>query len=165
MRDALGLMSGAISSEILRNLVGLLARGAQEGMQGGRPRFVRACQSCMFTLADKQWKSRTGGREDSIALRNDIAEQAAACVVLVSDSVLNRFVADGQRSGKCPLPAERRAEAVFLLKRLQALRLDDDGNGARRHLRTLHPRLCECVDKGGDDAVRLLAAAAIQAAA
>jgi hypothetical protein len=163
VRDALGLMTGSVDKAVQRALVDVLARGAQEGVRGGRPRFVRACQSCMFVLADSQWSAVVAA--DATTARKNIADQAAACVVHVSDSVLGRFVADGQRAGKCPLPAERRAEAVFLLRRLQALRLRSDGDDdARRHLRTLHPRLCECVDKGGDDAVRLLAAATIQAA-
>jgi hypothetical protein len=158
-RDALGFVTDNVDKEMQTALVGLLARGAQEGMHAGRPKFVRVCQESMFSLAD----ASPGMADRKPDTEKHIAEQAAGCVVKVSDSVLGKFVADGQRAGKCPLPAERRAEAVFLLRRLQALRVSTNGDAdARRHLRTLHPRLCECVDKASDDAVRLLAAATIQ---
>lgn len=153
VREALVFMTGSVDKNAQKELFDVLAQGAEEGMRGCRPKFVRACQSFMFSLA-----------EVSAKVEVNIAEQAAACVVRVSDSVLGRFVADGQRAGKCPLPSERRAEVVFLLRRLQALRLSNSDNDERRHLRTLHSRLCDCSD-GSDEAVRLLAQITMQSAA
>jgi C-terminal region of Mon2 protein/Dimerisation and cyclophilin-binding domain of Mon2/Guanine nucleotide exchange factor in Golgi transport N-terminal len=164
LRDALRRMpgSGSPTTEAAK-LVDLLARGSEEGLRRRRPRFVRSCQSGLFSLADSRWMERTapaGQTELESSIRREIANHAASCVVRVSDSVLGRFVADGKRAGKCPLPAARRAEAVFLLRRLQALRLHADGQDARLHLRTLNARLCECVDTS-DESVRWLARAVL----
>jgi hypothetical protein len=160
LRDALSRMTGNESPiKEAEHLVDLLARGSEEGMRGRRPRFVRACQSSLFSLADARWTEsggfvRDGGNVSGI--RREIADRAAGCVVRISDGVLGRFIADGNRAGKCPLPAERRAEAVYLLRRLQSLRVHADGQDSRLHLRTLNARFCECVDTT-DDAVRGLA--------
>ncbi|KAI0561663.1 Protein Mon2-like protein [Gracilaria domingensis] len=67
--------------------------------------------------------------------------------------VLGQYNADGHRSGKCPLPAGRRAEAVFLLQQLRKMRRTDRW---AQHVTYLYARLCECVDSR-DEAVRWLA--------
>lgn len=160
IRDFLPYLNKATLGKTRESLVELLARGAEEGKTSRRPRFVRACQEYIFNLADQRWaQSRSG------LAKNDIANICARKVTQVSDEILRQFIADGQRAGKCPLPAERRAEVMFLMRKLRNLQafVDDvnsDGPGSKRHMLTLYPRLAECVDVG-DIAVRNVARALI----
>lgn len=134
--------AGCTSIETQRRLVGLLSLGAEEGKASGRPRFVRSCQRRLFSLAEV-------GDE-----KKGIAEESNKCVVEMCGRVLGQFIADGRRAGKCPLPAARRAEAVFLLQQLR--RLNARNGVGQKHLMALYARLCECVDSR-DESVRHLA--------
>lgn len=137
--------AGSTSIETQRRLIGLLSLGAEEGKASGRPRFVRSCQRRLFSLAEE-------GDE-----KKGIVEESNKCVVETCGRVLGQFIADGRRAGKCPLPAARRAEAVFLLQQLRRLNArNGEGGVGKKHLMTLYPRLCECVDSR-DEAVRHLA--------
>lgn len=164
IRDFLPYLNSRTLAKTRENLVELLARGAEEGKTSRRPRFVRACQEYIFNLADQRWsRSRSG------LAKNDIANICARKVTQVSDEILHQFIADGQRAGKCPLPAERRAEVMFLMRKLRNLQAfvseaNSDGQGAKRHMLTLYPRLAECVDVG-DIAVRNFARALIDESA
>lgn len=149
-----------VDDDIASKLIDILVRGGLEGDQLSRPKFAWACQNCLFALADCRWE----GMETDRKIRKTISKQAAMHVIHISDVVLQRFIIDTQRAGKCPLPAVRRAETVSLLIRLRELRFEDEGNGAQYHLRTLHSRLCECADTP-DDAVRTFAQNAIGGAA
>lgn len=156
VQDALGEMAAGMPEETKRHLVGLLSRGAEEGKASCRPRFVRSCQKRLFRLADSAQTEVMGRKETA---KKHIAEESNRRVVETCGRVLGQFIADGQRAGRCPLPAARRAEAVFLLQQLRKLNsYDGDGHGgfSKEHLVTLYPRLCECVDSR-DEAVRQLA--------
>ena len=160
IRDFLPFLHAETLAETRERLVELLARGAEEGKTSRRPRFVRACQEYIFNLADQRWVSTRAGLAN-----NDIANICARKVTQVSDIILQQFIADGQRAGRCPLPAERRAEVMFLMRKLRNLQAyvsdpSGDSKGAKRHMLTLYPRLAECVDVG-DIAVRNFARALI----
>jgi len=160
IRDFLPFLHADTLSKTRESLVELLARGAEEGKTSRRPRFVRACQEYIFNLADQRWVSTRSGLAD-----NDIANICAMKVTQVSDEILQQFIADGQRSGRCPMPAERRAEVMFLMRKLRNLQAfvsdpSGDRKAAKRHMLTLYPRLAECVDIG-DIAVRNFARALI----
>ncbi len=164
IRDFLPFLDGATPLEVRTKLLGLLARGAEEGKHSHRPRYVRACQEYIFNLADQRWANSRKG-----LAKNDIASLSVSQVTQVSDQILALFIADGQRSGKCPLPAERRAEVVFLLRKLRNLQAfhgeaNGEGQGGKKHMLTLYPRLAECVDVG-DVAVRNFARVLIDEAA
>lgn len=156
VQEALCQMHSSTSQKTQRRLVGLLSRGAEEGKASGRARYVRSCQKRLFKLADGVWASKKGQGSGQV---DSIAEESNKCVVETCGRVLGQFIADGQRAGRCPLPAARRAEAVFLLQQLRRLNCyegDGDEGFSKKHLVTLYPRLCECVDSR-DEAVRQLA--------
>eukprot|EP00737_Agarophyton_chilense_P002386 gb/GEZJ01002715.1/.p1 GENE.gb/GEZJ01002715.1/~~gb/GEZJ01002715.1/.p1 ORF type:complete len:1652 (-),score=277.43 gb/GEZJ01002715.1/:112-4530(-) len=144
VKDGLSRMGSNTSPTTKQDLVRILARGAEEGHVRGRPRFVRGCQKKLFQLADGAPSNRT---------HVSIKEESGKCVVETCSRVLGQYNADGHRAGKCPLPAGRRAEAVFLLQQLRKMRRTD---GWAQHLTCLYSRLCECVDSR-DEAVRWLA--------
>ncbi|PXF48324.1 Protein MON2-like [Gracilariopsis chorda] len=144
VKDGLSRMGSETSLATKQRLVRIIARGAEEGQSRGRPRFVRGCQKKLFQLAD----GATQNGEDA-----NIKEECGDCVVETCSKVLGQYNADGHRAGKCPLPAARRAEAVFLLQQLRKMRRVD---GWGQHLTSLYARLCECVDSR-DEAVRWLA--------
>eukprot|EP00178_Gracilaria_changii_P023362 TRINITY_DN70767_c0_g1_i1.p1 TRINITY_DN70767_c0_g1~~TRINITY_DN70767_c0_g1_i1.p1 ORF type:complete len:1650 (+),score=295.74 TRINITY_DN70767_c0_g1_i1:43-4950(+) len=144
VKDGLSRMGSSTSATTKQGLVRILARGAQEGQSRGRPRFVRGCQKRLFQLADGAEENKTHAI---------IKEECGKCVVETCSRVLGQYNADGHRAGKCPLPAGRRAEAVFLLQQLRKMKRTD---GWAQHLTCLYARLCECVDSR-DEAVRWLA--------
>lgn len=149
VKEAIFHMGSEASVETKRRLVKVLSRGAEEGEANGRPRFVRACQKKLFSLADMMGSSEEGEERN-------IAEESGKHVVKTCGRVLGQFIADGQRAGRCPLPAGRRAEAVFLLQQLRGLGGGRRDGPGKKHVLTLYPRLCECVESR-DEAVRLLA--------
>lgn len=165
VQEALSAMDLKMSSpKTQRRLVGLLAKGAEEGKASGRPRYVRSCQKRLFKLASGVW---TGRVEGNVEVVESVAEDSNQCVVEMCGRVLGQFIADGQRAGRCPLPAARRAEAVFLLQQLRRLNSHNaKGEDAfsKKHLVILYPRLCECVDSR-DEAVRQLARELLDATA
>lgn len=156
VQEALSQMGTGASRNSKKELVGLLARGAEEGKASGRPRFVRSSQKQLFRLADVIPRSADMGNDsDDDRL---IAEESNKQVVETCGRVLGQYIADDQRSGRCPLPAARRAEAVFLLQQLRILNSYDETKEGftKENIVTLYPRLCECVDSR-DEAVRQLA--------
>lgn len=144
VKDGLSRMGSETTSTTKQKLVRIIARGAEEGQSRGRPRFVRGCQKKLFQLAD-------GATQNGADV--NIKEECGDCVVETCSKVLGQYNADGHRAGKCPLPAARRAEAVFLLQQLRRMRRVD---GWGQHLTSLYARLCECVESR-DEAVRWLA--------
>lgn len=141
----IGAMGAKGSLTARGRLVMILWRGAEEGDSGGRRRLVRGCQRKLFQLADFSSSANGGG---------GIGKECGKYVVDTCGRVLGRFLADGQRAGRCPLPAGRRAEAVFMLQQLQ--RLQGGKVISKEQFGALYSRLCECVESG-DEAVRHLA--------
>lgn len=152
--DGLRRMRAETGVETKRKLVRVISKGAEEGEMSGRRRFVRMCQKKLFLLAD----GTTGEHEDMIDV--GIVEECGQHVVETCSRVLGQYIADGQRGGRCPLPASRRAEAVFLLRQLRRKLWCGDGSrreeASRKQVLALNPRLCECVESQ-DEAVRVLA--------
>lgn len=154
LSEGLQRMTEETSLDTKQKLVGILSRGAGEGERRRRRRFVRSCQKKLFSLGDAS--AGTG----SEGLDSGIVEEAGRCMAEMCDRVLGRFISDGVRSGRCPLAAERRAEAVFLLKELKRKLWRTDGSqredASRKQVLGLYPILCECVESK-DAAVRSLA--------
>lgn len=148
-----------------RKLIRILARGAAEGESMGRRKFVRICQACLFSLS-QQTRVRKEQQQRGDPQTPDLVEsECGRSVVDTCAGVLSKYIADGARAGKCPLPAARRAEVVFLLRQLIQMVRNDDVHDAwteqvagpgRKRVLALYPRLCECVESG-DETVRLLA--------
>lgn len=138
------------------DLVEILVRGACESDQRSRPKFAWACQNCLFSLADCEWDGEESGNNS----RTRISRLAARHVIKLSDNILQKYISDSERAGKCPLPASRRAEAVSVLVGLQELRIEDDDDEAQVRMRALHARLCECVE-ASDESIRKFAQSAI----
>lgn len=151
-------MNGTTSFETKRKLVRIISRGAEEGESSGRRRFVRSCQKKLFILGEANWGESTEGGKTGVG----IAAECGQYVVETCARVLGQYIADGQRAGRCPLPAGRRAEAVFLLQQLRRMLRKSEsggsspGSGSRKHVLALYPRLCECVESR-DEAIRYLA--------
>lgn len=152
LSDGLRRMNEKTALETKQKLVGILARGAEEGERRGRRRLVRNCQKELFSLENLSGSGEGG-------LDPGIVEEAGRRMAEMCDKVLGRFVSDGVRSGRCPLAAERRAEAVFLLNELKFKVSKTNRNNnedSRKQVLGLYPTLCECVDSK-DAVVRSLA--------
>lgn len=164
--DGLEEMTGETRFATKQKLGRLVVRGAEEGEVGRRRRFVRTCQRKLFLLGGRSvdggaWRgaerdgdgdvggSGSGGSAERGSSEGNIFEECGQYVVEVCGRVLGQFIADRQRAGRCPLPASRRAEAVFLLGELRR-------RVSHKQLVALYPRLCECVESR-DEAVRGLA--------
>lgn len=154
LSEGLRRMTEKTSLETKQKLVGILSRGAEEGERHGRRRFVRTCQKKLFFLGDASAGNGSNG------LNSDIVEEAGRCMSEMCDRVLGKFITDSVRSGRCPLAAKRRAEAVFLLRELKCKLWRNDGShreeASRKQVLGLYPILCECVESK-DAAVRSLA--------
>lgn len=137
--------SEGAEEEVKRKMLRILAKGAVDGQR--RSHFARACQAGLFQLAGQN--SRAGQSEKMM-----VALKAEAGLTTVCEGVLGAYVRDGRRSGKCPLPAARRAEVLFLLKKLRDLRVSTESGargGQKSHLLNLYPTICECIECDDDD--------------
>lgn len=153
-----GTLERMVEQETKRKLVNIVWKGAEEGEEHRRRKFVRMCQMTLFSLSH-------GG----VQMDQAVVDECGSRVVDMCGRVLGKYIADGTRGGRCPLPAARRAEAVFLLRQLRAMAVvahhratavDGNVSGfeevARKRIVALYPRLCECVESR-DEAIRLLA--------
>ena len=135
------------SNEATQYLLRLLTRGAEEGVTSGRPQFVQTCQKVLFSMVEENVRE---DREDS----SYISSEASRFILQTCDRALRMFILDDQRAGRCPMPAKRREEIVFLLTQL--ILLQRKSNSSQNQVLTLYPRLCECVESR-DEALRYLA--------
>ncbi|KAJ8906597.1 hypothetical protein NDN08_003090 [Rhodosorus marinus] len=149
--------SEGVEEVFRQRMLRILTEGATQGQN--RSQFARACQAVLFSLA-----SGSSGSDGSL---NSVELEAQASLSSVCEAVLRSYVRDGRRSGKCPLPASRRAEVLHLLNQLHALRVDtSDGNprgGSQRHIVDLYPTICQCVEIDDADVRTLTRALLLEA--
>jgi len=126
-----------------QRLLGILARGAGEGQK--RSHFARVCQSGLFQVASLEQTSRADAETLASTVRGHLID--------VCQFVLGSYVTDEKRSGRCPLPAPRRAEVLYLLRELRLLEvcISNRDNSARIHLARLYPTICECIESKDED--------------
>ncbi|KAK1864033.1 hypothetical protein I4F81_006584 [Pyropia yezoensis] len=130
VRDALAAGGGA-NDAVRGSLVGVLAAVAGGGDGGGGgtaagsgappppAECTRTAQAALLRLATPTGAPLPGAdaeRHEAVAIA------AAAALVAVAGRVLARYAASARRSGRCPLPAGRSAEAAALLGALTTLR-------------------------------------------
>jgi len=139
MKQILSNATDASAHDPVKETIAMLATGA--GLGSSRCRFAHECQMCLFEIADETWRQQRPSQ-----MRQWINDRARSEILSVSDGILETYVVDERRSGQCPLPYTRRAEAITILRGLSTLQLSSPS--PKHHLQQLFRRLCDCANSG-----------------